>query len=367
MKLNKLLKGAALTAAGLSITASAAFAEKVLRIQSVLPNTADEVVMLKDFGADVAALTNGSLVIEVLPAGAVVGPRDIIDAVDAGLVEGGFGWTHYWGGKHVAANLFGAPVAGAGVGLDALAFLSWFQYGGGKELYDRLWDEMGVNVKGFMLQPVGPEALGWFPEPIKTMDDFRKMRFRAPPGMVGAAYNEIGVAAVAMGGGDILPALEKGAIDAAEWCCPKPDSVFGFQKVLKHYYLQGLHQVTVNADMYLNRDVYNSLSASEQKALEVAANASLSKSLSYRIYENGKALKDLTENHGVQLHDTPAEYFTEYMAAAKKLLEEAAADNAFFAEVWQSQKDFADIAVPFWAGAQASNAGLGKAHADTLK
>ena len=105
---------------------------------------------------------------------------------------------------------------------------------------------------------------------------------------------------------------------------------------------------------------------SEQKALEVAANASLSKSL-VGIYTNGKDLKDLTENHGVQLHDTPAEYFTEYMAAAKKLLEEAATENAFFAEVWQSQKDFADIAVPFWAGAQASNAGLGKAHADTLK
>ena len=293
--------------------------------------------------------------------------RYILENPDIIFEAADLAWTHYWGGKHPAANLFGAPIAGAGVGLDNQAFLSWFQYGGGKELYDRLWDEMGVNVKGFMLQPVGPEALGWFPEPIASMDDFRKLRFRAPPGMVGAAYNEIGVAAVAMGGGDILPALEKGAIDAAEWCCPKPDSVFGFQKVLKHYYLQGLHQVTVNADMYLNRDVYNSLSASEQKALEVAANASLSKSLSYRIYENGKALKDLTENHGVQLHDTPAEYFSEYMAAAKKLLEEAAADNAFFAEVWQSQKDFADIAVPFWAGAQASNAGLGKAHADTLK
>ena len=353
--------------AALTLMASAAFAETVIRIQSVLGNSSDEVRMVESFAQDVFDLTNGSVKIEILPAGAVVGPRDIIDAVDAGLVEGGFAWTHYWGGKHPAANLFGAPIAGAGVGLDNQAFLSWFQFGGGKELYDRLWDEMGVNVKGFMLQPVGPEALGWFPEPIASMDDFRKLRFRAPPGMVGAAYNEIGVAAVAMGGGDILPALEKGAIDAAEWCCPKPDSVFGFQKVLKHYYLQGLHQVTVNADMYLNRDVYNGLSASEQKALEVAANASLSKSLSYRIYENGKALKDLTENHGVQLHDTPAEYFTEYMAAAKKLLEEAAADNAFFAEVWQSQKDFADIAVPFWAGAQASNAGLGKAHADTLK
>ncbi|MBT4871790.1 MAG: TRAP transporter substrate-binding protein [Marinovum sp.] len=365
--LKKLKNGAAAIGVGAAMIATAATAETVIRIQSVLGNSTDEVRMVESFAADVAALTDGSVKIEILPAGAVVGPRDIMDAVDAGLVEGGFAWTHYWGGKHPAANLFGAPIAGAGVGLDAMAFLSWFQYGGGKELYDRLWDEMGVNVKGFMLQPVGPEALGWFPEPINSMDDFRKLRFRAPPGMVGAAYNEIGVAAVAMGGGDILPALEKGTIDAAEWCCPKPDSVFGFQKVLKHYYLQGLHQVVVNADLYINGDVYDSLSATEQKALEVAANASLSKSMSYRIYENGKALKDLTENHGVILEDTPADYFTEYMAAAKKLLEAAAEENEFFAEVWQSQKDFADIAVPFWAGAQASNAGLGKAHADTLK
>ena len=312
-------------------------------------------------------MTNGSLTLEVLPAGAVVGSRDVLDAVDAGLVEGGFAWTHYWGGKHSAANLFGAPVAGAGVGLDNLAFLSWFQYGGGKELYDRLWDEMGVNVKGFMLQPVGPEALGWFSEPISSMDDFRKYRFRAPPGTVGQAYKDIGVASVAMGGGDILPALEKGTIDAAEWCCPVADMAFGFQKVLKHYYLQGLHQVVVNADLYVNGDFYNGLSALEKKALEVAANASLSKSMSYRIYENGKALQTLVNDHGVILHDTPADYFPAYMAAAQKLLENGAAENAFFAEVWQSQKDFANIAVPFWAGAQASNAALGKAHADTLK
>ena len=345
-----------------------AYAETTtIRVQSVLSDVSDEVVMLKDFAADVEALTGGSLVIEVLPAGAVVGPRDVMDAVDAGLVEAGFAWTHYWAGKHPAANLFGAPVAGAGVGMDNIAFLSWFQFGGGKELYDQLWTEMGVNVKGFMLQPVGPEALGWFPQPIESMADFRKLRFRAPPGMVGAAYADIGVPAVAMGGPDILPALEKGTIDAAEWCCPKPDSVFGFQKVLKHYYLQGLHQVVVNADMYLNLDVYNELTETEKKALEVAANASLSKSMSYRIYENGKALKDLTDNHDVILEDTPADYFTEYMAAAKNALQVAADENEFFAQVWQSQKDFADIAVPFWAGAQTSNANLGKAHADTLK
>ena len=353
---------AAAMTAGMAI--STASAETVLRIQSVISAKADEVVMLKAFGDDVAALTGGSVRIEVLPAGAIVDNKALIDAVDAGLVEGGFAWTHYWSGKHPAAMLFGSPVAGAGVGIDNIAFLSWYLNAGGKELYERLWDEMGVNIKGFMLQPVGPEALGWFKEPINSMDDFRKYRFRTPPGIPGQTYKDIGVASVAMGGGDILPALENGTIDAAEWCCPKPDSVFGFQKVLKHYYLQGLHQVVVNADMYINGNVYDALTDHEKKSLEVAANASLIKSMAYRIYENGKALKDLTENHGVILHDTPSDYFPAYMNAAKASLEKNAAENEFFAEVWQSQKDFAAIAVPFWAGAQTSNAKLGKAFAD---
>ncbi len=363
---------ATITSTGLALAMAAvtttAMAEEVtIRVQSVIPAKADEVHMLNDFAKDVADLTNGEVVIEVLPAGAVVGVQETLDAVDKGLIEGGFAWTHYWSGKHPAAMLFGSPVAGAGVGIDNIAFLSWFQYGGGRELYDRLWDEMGVNVKGFMLQPVGPEALGWFKEPIESMADFRKYRFRTPPGIPGQTYNDIGVAAVAMGGGDILPALEKGTIDAAEWCCPKPDSVFGFQKVLKHYYLQGLHQVVVNADLYINGDVYDGLTDHQKKAIEVAANASLSKAMSYRIFENGKALKDLTENHGVQLHDTPADYFTEYMNAARASLEKNAEENEFFAEVWNSQKEFAEIAVPFWAGAQTSNANLGKAFADSLK
>ncbi len=351
----------------LVLLATSVYSEVTIRVQSVIPAQADEVHMLNEFAADVAALTNGEVQIEVLPAGAVVGVAETLDAVDKGLIEGGFAWTHYWSGKHPAAMLFGSPVAGAGVGIDNIAFLSWFQYGGGKELYDQLWDEMGVNIKGFMLQPVGPEALGWFKEPINSMDDFRKYRFRTPPGIPGQTYKDIGVASVAMGGGDILPALESGTIDAAEWCCPKPDSVFGFQKVLKHYYLQGLHQVVVNADLYINGDVYDALTDHQKKALEVAANASLSKAMSYRIYENGKALKELTEEHGVILHDTPADYFPAYMNAARASLEKNAEENEFFAEVWNSQREFAIIAVPFWAGAQSSNAQLGKAFADSLK
>ncbi|MCV6593515.1 MAG: C4-dicarboxylate ABC transporter substrate-binding protein, partial [Silicimonas sp.] len=213
--LSKLTKAAAAGAVGAAMMAQAAFAETTLQIQMAVPGSADEAVILGEFADDVKSLTGGSLTIELLPAGAIVGVPEIIDAVDAGVVDGGFAWTHYWSGKHPAAMLFGSPVAGGGVGMDNIAFISWFQYGGGKELYEELWDEMGVNVKGFMLQPVGPEALGWFKEPIASMEDFRKYRFRTPPGIPGQTYKDIGVASVAMGGGDILPALEKGTIDAA--------------------------------------------------------------------------------------------------------------------------------------------------------
>ena len=261
----------------------------------------------------------------------------------------------------------GLSVAGGGVGIDNLAFLSWFNAAGGKELYEQLWDEMDRDIKGFMLQPVGPEALGWFKEPINSMEDFRKYRFRTPPGIPGQTYKDIGIASVAMGGGDILPALEAGTIDAAEWCCPKPDSVFGFQKVLKHYYLQGLHQVVVNADFYINGSLYDGLTDHEKNSLQAAADASLMLSLSDRIYENGKALKMVTEEAGVILHDTPTDYFSEYMAAALATLNKNAEENEFFNEVYTSMKEFADIAVPFWSGAQMSNAKLGMAHAATLK
>jgi len=349
------------------MTVTGANSAQTLKCQTVISAKADEVVMLKDFTDTVTELTQGSLKFEIMPTGSVVGVKETLDAVDKGLIDCGFAWTHYWSGDHPAAMLFGSPVAGAGVGIDNIAFLSWFQYAGGKELYDQLWIEMGRDIKGFMLQPVGPEALGWFKEPINSMADFRKYKFRTPPGIPGQTYKDIGVASVAMGGGDILPALEAGTIDAAEWCCPKPDMVFGFQKVLKHYYLQGLHQVVVNADFYINGSKYKKMSAIEKKALEVAANASLSKSMSYRIYENGKALAELTTKHGVILHDTPADYFPEYMAAAKASLEKNAAENAFFKKVWDSQKAFADIAVPFWSGSQMSNAKLGMAHAETLK
>ena len=107
---------------GLALTASTAHAVKI-RVQSVIPAKADEVVMLNDFADNVRALTNGEVDIEVLPAGAVVGVKETLEAVDKGLIEGGFAWTHYWSGYHPAAMLFGSPTAGAGLGIDNIAHL----------------------------------------------------------------------------------------------------------------------------------------------------------------------------------------------------------------------------------------------------
>ena len=205
-----------------------ASAKTVIRIQSVIPTSADETVMLKRFGDNVSALTNGEVEIEVLAAGAVVGVKETLEAVNAGLIEGGFAWTHYWSGYHPAAMLFGSPTAGAGLGIDNIAWISWYMEGGGRALYDQLWDEMGMNVKGLMLQPVGPEALGWFKEPINSMDDFRKYRFRAPPGIPGQTYTQIGVAAVAME--TFYPHLKRARLTQQNGAARSPIQFLGFKK-----------------------------------------------------------------------------------------------------------------------------------------
>jgi TRAP-type mannitol/chloroaromatic compound transport system substrate-binding protein len=136
---------------------------------------------------------------------------------------------------------------------------------------------------------------------------------------------------------------------------------------LKHYYLQGLHQVVVNGDIYFNGDKWNKLTLSQQQIIEAAADATIMRNLTKRIYDNGVALEDLVNNQGVILHDTPKDYFAAFMNEAKNVLESEASKNAFFNKVWQSQKDFAKIAVPYWAEAQTSNASLGKAYANSLK
>src|SRR3546814_365391 len=275
-----------------------------LKMQTAVPSTGPHATLLKRFADNLDRMSAGRLKVEVLPAGAVVGPQEIADAVSRGLVDMGFAWTHYWTGKHPAAGLFSAPMSGAGTGLDQMGHLAWMQQGEGGELYKKLYqDVLKLNVVPFQVIPDGPEALGWFKRPIASLEDFRKMKFRTPPGLPGQVYTEMGVSVTGLPGPEILPAAERGVIDAGEWINPASDLDMGFHEIFDYYSLQGLHQAIDIGDVIINGDVWKKLSPDLQAIVETAAKASLTESMTYFVAENSRALDILVNEHGGKLLD----------------------------------------------------------------
>lgn len=337
-----------------------------IRVQAVMPDSSREIYMLQDFMKNVALITDGSVKIRLLDTDEVASGRQVLGAVHKGReLEAGFGWTQYWAHRNQAAMLFGSPVGGAGIGLDNFSFMSWYMTGGGRKLYEELWKRMGVNVKGFMLQPLGPNSLGWFKKPISSMDDFRRYRYRSPAGVYGTVYRSIGVSTVSQDDPQkILAALTRGVIDAADWCCPQEDVKLDFQQAAKNYYVAGAHQSIINADFYLNQEVWKKMSPRQQQAMEVAADASLMRSLSHGIQANGMAFEELKKSN-VKFRDAPQDYFLAYARASYDTLEARAKKDRFFAKVWKSQKDFAKIAVPYWQHIQKANAQLSETFYDS--
>ncbi len=210
-----------------------------------MPSTSIYFDLMKKFADRVDKMSNGRLKMEMLPDGAVVAAFEIVDAVDKGVVDGGYAWTHYWSGKNTAAGLFSNPAAGGGTGMDQLSHVSWLFQGGGNALYKRFFSKaLKLNIESFMVQPIGPDPLGWFKNPINSLEDTKKLKYRSPPGLVCEIFKEMGINVVAMPGGEIVPAAQRGVLDAAEWIGPADDMALGFHNVFKHHYLQGLHQST---------------------------------------------------------------------------------------------------------------------------
>lgn len=319
-------------------------------IQTAVPSSSLYYKLTQKFARQIEEMSNGQLQAEVLPSGAVVGALDILDAVSSGTVRAGMAWPHYWSGKHPAFVLFSNPPASTG--LDQRSFMAWYQEGGGQEMYAELLQEkQDLDVKAFLIQPMGPDPLGWFKEPIASMDDFRRMKYRAPPGIAGQTYQEMGVSAVAMPGGEIVPSADRGVIDAAEWIGPADDKNLGLQKIWKHYYIQGLHQQTDVAELTFNKSFYDGLPNHLKMIIQVAAQAQVADTYNANVFENAKAVRDFREQ-GVTVHETPESYFTEFIAAQNKVTRRFAEDNAFFAEVLQSQREFADTVYPYWSKVQ---------------
>ena len=342
---------AAASVVAMSLLATSAYAQQTYRmkIQTGVPTASIYFDLMKKFGQRVEKMSNGRIKMEILPDGAVVGAFGILDAVDKGVVDGGFAWTHYWSGKNSAAALFSNPAAGAGTGMDQLSHMAWLSEGGGNALYKKLYAEgLKVNVEPFMIQPMGPDPFGWFKQPIKSIDDMRKMKYRSPPGLTGEIFKEMGITAVAMPGGEIVPAAQRGVIDAAEWIGPADDMILGFHNVFKHYYLQGLHQSTDVAELLINKTFWNKLPADLKAVIEGAVLASQAETYTYNVHRNAVALEKLTREHKVTVHDTPKEFYAAFIKATNTVYDREAAKNPLFKEVLESQRKFAKVVVPYW-------------------
>ncbi len=333
-----------------------------IRIQTAVPTSSMYFELLKSFGTRIEKMSGGRLKTEVLPDGAVVQAFEILDAVDKGIVEGGYAWTHYWSGKHPAAALFSNPAAGAGAGLDQLSHVAWLFQGGGNELYKAFYaDILKVNVEPFLIQPMGPDPLGWFKHEIRNVDDFRKLKYRAPPGINGEIFKAMGIPATALPGGEIVPGAQRGVIDAAEWIGPADDMNLGLQTVWKNYYLQGLHQSTDVGELLINKTFWSKLPADLQEIIRGAALASMMETYTFNIYRNAVAVKTLREKYGVKILDTPKDFFPQFVAAANQVLDRYAAQDPFFRKVLESQRQFAATVVPYWTKINALYTFLGEA------
>lgn len=318
-------------------------------MQTAVPNASIYFELLKRYADRVDRMTNGRLKIEVLPDGAVVGAFEILDAVDKGIIEGGYAWTHYWSGKNPTAGLFSNPMAGAGVGLDQMSHMAWVMEGGGEQLLNKFYtDVLKLKVVAQMVQPMGPDPLGWFKRPIKDVADFKTMKYRSPPGITGEIFKEMGIAAVAMPGGEIVPAAQRGTIDAAEWIGPADDRNLGLHTVWKNYYLQGLHQSTDVGEILWNKPWFDRQPADIKEILRTAGMASVAETYAFNVWRNAQAVVELREKHGVTIHDTPREFYGEFLKATNVVLDRYSAKDAFFKEVLDSQRNFAKTVVPYW-------------------
>lgn len=294
-----------------------------------------------DFVTRVNAMAGGRLRMDLLPAGAVVGAFQMIDAVSAGTLDGGHGVSAYWFGKNRAFSLFGTPPAWF---YDANSYLAWFYYGGGEALYNELIGQVvRVNVVGFQTGPMPTQPLGWFRTPIERVEQLRGLRFRTV-GLATDLFNELGAAVTAIPAGEIVPSLERGVIDAAEFNNPTSDRVLGFPDVAKNYMLQSFHQHVECFEIMFNKPKFDALAA-EQKAIIRHAAVAASSDMSWKLQDRyPKDLVAMAQEQGVRLITTPRPILEAQLAAWDRVVARLEGDTTsphagpFFKKVTDSQR-----------------------------
>lgn len=314
-----------------------------LRFQSTWPQRDIFHEFCNDYAARVNALSGGRLRLEVLASGAVVPAFQLQDAVHAGILDGGHGVTAYWFGKNKAYSLFGTPPA---YGWDAHNFLAWMNYGGGYDLYNELLTQITrVNVVGFLTGPMPCQPLGWFKRELTQASDLRGLKYRTV-GLAADLFNELGSAVTILAGGEIVPALERGLIDGAEFNNPTSDSILGFADVSKTYMLQSYHQSAEAFEVIFNKGKFDAMSA-EQKAILKFAAESASSDMYWKALD--RYSKDLAalRARGVNVIKTPDSILKAQLEAWDKVVARLSAENPFFKKVIDSQRAWAQRTVGF--------------------
>ncbi|MFN3614641.1 MAG: TRAP transporter substrate-binding protein [Rubrimonas sp.] len=336
------IAGAAVGAAATAVAApniARAQSPQRWRFQSTWPLNDIFHEFAKDYTDKVNAMSGGRLELELLPAGAVVGALQMQDAVLAGALDGGHGVTAYWYGKHKAFSLFGTPPA---FGWDANQFLAWFYHGGGEDLYKELVnDVMGLPLVGFLTGPMPTQPLGWFREPVNSLADIQGKKYRTV-GLAADLNNVFDVAVTIMGGPDIVPALDRGLLDAAEFNNPSSDRTLGFVDVAKNYVLQSYHQDCEAFEVILNKTKYDALSPDLQAILRYAAYAA-SSDMYWKAMVRYPADLEWIESQGVNVQTAPEDILDAQLDAWDQVIEAQSNDpntGEFFGRVIDSQKAF---------------------------
>jgi TRAP-type mannitol/chloroaromatic compound transport system substrate-binding protein len=282
-------------------------------------------------------MTGGDLKIEVLPAGAVVPPFQLLDAVSKGTLDGGHGVLVYHYGKQTALALWGS---GPGYGMDANMLLAWHKYGGGKELLTKLYDSIGANVVSFPYGPMYTQPLGWFKKPVTGPDDFKGLKFRTV-GISIDVFTGMGAAVNALPGGEIVSAMDRGLLDAAEFNNASSDRALGFADVSKTCMLQSYHQNAEQFEITFNKTKYDGL-PDKLKAIIANAVEAASQDLQWKAIDRySKDYIALQTVDKVKFYKTPDSVLKKQLEVYDDVVRKYAAANPLFKEIAESQLAFA--------------------------
>jgi TRAP-type mannitol/chloroaromatic compound transport system substrate-binding protein len=334
-----MIKGAAVAAGAMSVPMIATAQTTNLRFQSTWPAKDIFHEYASDFAKKVNDMAGGKLKIEVLPAGSVVPAFQLLEAVAKGTLDGGHGVVAYHYGKNSALALWGS---GPSFGMDPNMLLAWHNYGGGKDLLAEIYKSLSLDVTSYLYGPMPTQPFGWFKKPIAKADDLKGVKFRTV-GLAVDMYTAMGAAVNPLPGGEIVPALDRGLIDGAEFNNASSDNLLGFPDVVKNCMLQSFHQSGEQFEILFNSGKLKALPTELKSIIDYAVQAA-SADMSWKaIQRNSEDYIDLKKK-GVKFYKTPDAILRAQLAAWDTIMEKKGGENALFKKVLDSQRAFAQRA-----------------------